>query len=148
MDIKELKQKLSERCLELGFELVDFSLSAGMLSLTVDRVEPIDMNIIVDLSHQLNEYLDSINPFDNPYTLDISSLGVEKPLSKEKLHLYINSYVHVHLSQPIKGENIYEGTLVKSDENGITLSYRVKTRTMLVDIAKANISNIRLAVKF
>ncbi|HNX16101.1 MAG TPA: ribosome maturation factor RimP [Bacilli bacterium] len=152
MDTQELKAKLSEKCRELGFELVDFSLSfsrgGGQLSLTIDRVEPIDMNTIVSLSNQLNEYLDSINPIDNPYTLDISSLGAEKPLNVDKLDAYLNHSVHVHLSQPIKGENIYEGTLVSVTGELITISYKVKTRTMLVDIAKANISHIRLAVKF
>lgn len=152
MDTQELKTKLSEKCQELGFELVDFSLSfsreGGHLSIIIDRDQPIDMNTIVEVTNHLNEYLDSINPIDNPYTLDISSLGAEKPLKKDKLDAYLNCFVHVHLSQPIKGENIYEGTLVKLDEENITLSYRVKTRTLLIDIAKANISNIRLAVKF
>lgn len=152
MDTQELKTKLSEKCQELSFELVEFSLSfsreGGHLSIIIDRDQPIDMNTIVEVTNHLNEYLDSINPIDNPYTLDISSLGAEKPLKKDKLDAYLNCFVHVHLSQPIKGENIYEGTLVNLDEENITLSYRLKTRTLLIDIAKANISNIRLAVKF
>jgi len=152
MNTQELKMQLNEKIQELGFELVEFSLSfsreGGHLSLIIDRDQPIDMNAIVEVTNQLNGYLDSINPIDNPYTLDISSLGAEKPLKKDKLDAYLNCFVHVHLSQPIKGENIYEGSLVKIDEESITLSYRMKTRTLLVDIAKANISDIRLAVKF
>ena len=61
---------------------------------------------------------------------------------------YIGSYIHVHLTNPINGENIYEGDLVAVNEDNIQLSYRQKTRTKVVDITKANISKIRLAIKF
>ncbi|MFA6675656.1 MAG: ribosome maturation factor RimP [Bacilli bacterium] len=152
MEQELLRKTVSEKCLELGFELVDFSLhflkDSAHLSLVVDRVQPIDMDTIVSLTHQLSDYLDVISPIDVPYTLDISSLGVEKPLKIESLKDYLNSYVNVHLFHPIKGENIFEGLLVNLDEDHITLSYKVKTRTMVVDIAKANISHIRLAIKF
>ena len=100
------------------------------------------------MSHSLNQYLDELNPVEDSYTLDVSSLGAEKPLKIEALDKYVNSYVHVHLVNPIAGENIYEGTLVGLNEETITLEYKVKTRIKTVDIQKANISKIRLAIKF
>ena len=149
MDLQELiKQKVES----LGYELVSVNshVEQGehLLSIVVDRVEPIDMEAIVAISHELNDYLDEINPIESSYTLDISSLGAEKPLKVERLGDYVNSYVHVHLINPINGENIYEGTLVGLDEERITLEYRVKTRIKVVDIQKSNISKIRLAIKF
>ena len=148
----ELESLIREKVNEQGYDLVSLSTKVEkgdkILSIVVDRVKPIDMEAIVELSHVLNAYLDEINPFEDSYTLDISSLGAEKPLKVETLASYINSYVHVHLVNPIQGENIYEGTLVGLDENKITLSYRVKTRTKEVDIEKSNISKIRLAIKF
>ena len=148
----ELEKLIAQKVESLGYELISLSTHVEkgekLLSIVVDRVEPIDMDAIVEISHALNDYLDELNPFDDPYTLDISSLGAEKPLNKDKLGDYINRYVHVHLINPINGENIYEGTLVGQDENQITLEYRVKTRTKTVDITKENISKIRLAIKF
>ena len=148
----ELESLVRAKVEELGYELVSLSTKVEqgdkILSIVVDRVEPIDMNAIVELSHVLNDYLDEINPIESSYTLDISSLGAEKPLKIERLNDYVNSYVHVHLINPINGENIYEGTLVSLDEEKITLSYKVKTRIKSVDITKANISKIRLAIKF
>ena len=148
----ELESLVRTKVEELGYELVSLSTKVEqgdkILSIVVDRVEPIDMNAIVELSHVLNDYLDEINPIESSYTLDISSLGAEKPLKIERLNDYVNSYVHVHLINPINGENIYEGTLVSLDEEKITLSYKVKTRIKSVDITKANISKIRLAIKF
>ena len=148
----ELEKLLKDKLGELGYDLYSLNISYEkgnkILSIVVDRVEPIDMEAIVELSRSLNAFLDEIDPFDTPYTLDISSLGAEKPLNKDNLAPYINRFVHVLLTNPINGENIYEGDLVSLDENQITLSYRVKTRTKTVDITKENISKIRLAIKF
>ena len=152
MEIKKLEQLVSEKLNEFGYELVSLTINIVKgeknLVIIVDRVEPIDMDAIVDLSHKLNTYLDEIDPIEEGYTLDISSLGAEKPLKIEKLKDYINSYINVHLVNPINGENIYEGNLDEVNDDSIILSFKEKTRTKVVDIKKSNISKIRLAIKF
>ena len=152
MKLVQLQELIKAKLLEIGYELISLNLTANkgdkVLAIVVDRVEPIDMNAIVDLSHELNTYLDEIDPIEDEYTLDISSLGAEKPLKVEELDKYVNRYVNVHLINPIDGENIYEGTLVDVKPDNVTLSFRQKTRTKTVDITKTNISKIRLAIKF
>ena len=148
MELKELEKLVEKTLSESGYELVSLSMTNKTLSIVVDRVSPIDMEAIVEVTHVLNQLLDEVDPFEDAYTLDISSLGAEKPLKVEKLNDYVNSYVNVHLINPINGENIYEGDLVSVSEDNIQLSYRQKTRVKTVDIAKSNISKIRLAIKF
>ena len=148
MELKQLEKLVNERLLENGYELVSMTYSNKTLSIVVDRVLPIDMDAIVEITNVLNALLDEADPFEGEYTLDVSSLGAEKPLKIEKLSDYINSYVNVHLTNPINGENIYEGDLVSVSDEDIKLSYRQKTRTKTVDIPKSNISKIRLAIKF
>ncbi len=89
MDLNTLKQLLSEKINEEGYELVSLSFASETLSLVVDRTKDIDMDAIVSLSNVLNSYLDELNPFEKAYTLDISSLGAEKPLKVEKLNDYV-----------------------------------------------------------
>ena len=148
----ELEKIIKEKVNALGYELDSISTKVEKgdryLTIVVDRVKPIGMDDIVNLTHELNAYLDENDPFDTPYILDISSLGAEKPLKVERLTDYVNSYVHVHLINPIEGENIYEGTLVAVNDENIVIQIRIKTRTKNVDITKANISKIRLAIKF
>lgn len=151
MDQIKLKEILTKKINELNYDVVSINMNVvkgnKTLTIVVDRVSPIDMNAIVELTHSINAMLDEINPFDDPYTLDISSLGAEKPLHVDKLGDYVQRYIHVHLINPIEGENIFEGILEDLDENNIKLSYKIKTRTKIVDIKKENISKIRLAIK-
>lgn len=152
MELEQLRSLLQDKVSSLGYQLVSLSShrekGENILSIVLDRVEPIDMDAIVEVSRELNAYLDEIDPIESAYTLDISSLGAEKPLQIEELEKYVNRYVHVHLVNPIQGENIYEGELSDVKEETIALTYKVKTRIKTVDITKANISKIRLAIKF
>ena len=152
MELNQLKGLIEKKINECGYELVTFSYSHAngqdVLTLVVDKESDIDMNMIVDLTNAVNAYLDEINPFENPYTLDLSSLGAEKPLKVENLLPYVGKYVNVHLVNPIKGENIYEGDLTQVDDDRIIIVYRNKTRSIPLEILKTNIYKIRLAIKF
>ena len=152
MELNQLKGLIEKKVNELGYDLVEFNYAhkdgQDLLSVVVDRVNEIDMESIVELTHALNDYLDELNPFEKPYTLDLSSLGAEKPLKVEQLVSYVNKYVNVHLVNPIKGENIYEGDLISVDDDKIIITYRQKTRSINLEILKSNIYKIRLAIKF
>ena len=148
MDLNTLKGLIEKKVNELGYDLYSLSYAQDTLSLVVDKEKEIDMEMIVNLTNELNSYLDELNPFEKAYTLDISSLGAEKPLKVEKLDAYVGKFVNIHLVNPIKGENIYEGDLVSVTNDAITIVYRNKTRSINLDIAKSNIYKIRLAIKF
>ena len=152
MDLNQLKGFIESKVNELGYDLVEFNYShkdgQDLLSVMVDKTVEIDMEMIVELTHALNDYLDELNPFEKPYTLNLSSLGAEKPLKVEKLDAYVGKYVNVHLVNPIKGENIYEGDLSEVDDDKIIITYRQKTRSIKLEVLKNNIYKIRLAIKF
>ena len=148
MVLSELKKLIETKLNTLGYELVEFSYGQDTLTLVVDKESEIDMNMIVEVTNELNTYLDELNPFEKPYTLDLSSLGAEKPLKVERLSAYVGKYVNVHLINPIKGENIYEGDLKEVNDDNIIITYRQKTRSIDLEILKSNIYKIRLAIKF
>ena len=148
MVLSELKKLIEDKLNTLGYELVDFSYGQDTLTVVVNKESEIDMNMIVDVTNELNAYLDELNPFEKPYTLDLSSLGAEKPLKVERLNAYVGKYVNVHLVNPIKGENIYEGDLKEVDDDKIIITYRQKTRSIDLEVLKSNIYKIRLAIKF
>ena len=152
MDLNNLKPQLKKRINELGYDLVSLSSKKEkgdlVVSIVVDKVDPIDMNEIVSLSEKLSTYMDEIDNSETPYLLDISSLGAEKPLKVENLKDYVGRYVNVHVNNAINGENIFEGDMVEVSEDSITIEYRIKTRVKKVVILQSNIYKIRLAIKF
>ena len=152
MDINKIKPSLEKKVNELGFDLVSINrkIEKGdvLISVVVDRVEPIDMNTIVKLSQDLSAYIDEIDDSNEKYFLDISSLGAEKPLKIESLKDYVGRYVNVHVTNAVEGNNIFEGDLLEVTEDSLTLSYRIKTRVKTVVILLSNIYKIRLAIKF
>ena len=152
MDLKSLKPQLEKRINELGYDLVSLTSKKEkgdlVVSVVVDKVDPIDMNEIVSLSEKLSAYMDEIDNSETPYLLDISSLGAEKPLKVSDLKKYAGRYVNVHVNNAINGENIFEGDMVEVTDDSITVSYRIKTRVHKVVILLSNIYKIRLAIKF
>ena len=152
MDLVKIKNLLEEKIPTLGFELVSINRKVEkgevLLSIVVDRVEPIDMDAIVKLSQDLSSYLDEIDDSENKYMLDVSSLGAEKPLKLSNLKDYEGRYVNVHVNNAIEGNNIFEGEMTEVKEDSITLTYRIKTRVKTVVILLSNIYKIRLAIKF
>ena len=152
MDLNALKPQLESKINELGYELVSISSRKEkgdlILSIVVDKVEPIDMNMIVDLSGALSSYLDEIDQSEEAYLLDISSLGAEKPLKISELNKYVGRYVNVHVTNAVEGNNIFEGELKEVSGDSIKVSYKIKTRVKEVVILQSNIYKIRLAIKF
>ena len=152
MEEKQLSELISNKLASINYDLISLNVSRNsgslQVSIVVDRVEPINMEDIVEVTNVLSAYFDEIDPFDSAYNLDISSLGAEKPLKVENLDAYVNSYVNVHVNNPIDGENIFEGTLKEVNADSILVTKRIKTRSKDVEVMKENILKIRLAIKF
>lgn len=148
---KRLFETLAETVSPLGYELVEVHVSGGKnktLNVIVDRVEPISLEDIVAVSDAVSEKLDAIDPFADPYTLDVSSLGAEKPLKLEALEDYVGSYVNLHLSHPYHGENILEGTLMSASEDTLTLQIKDKAKRKEVLLPRNDVDRARLAIEF
>ena len=152
MEEKQLSELITKKLESINYDLVSLKVSrnGGSLSvgIVVDRVAPINMDDIVEVTNVLSGYFDEIDPFDAAYNLDISSLGAEKPLKVENLSDYVSSYINVHVNNPIDGENIFEGILKEVNNNSILVTRRIKTRSKDVEVMKSNILKIRLAIKF
>ena len=152
MEEKQLSELVSSKLASINYDLVSLNVSRNggslQVSIVVDRVAPINMEDIVEVTNVLSTYFDEIDPFETAYNLDISSLGAEKPLKVEELDKYVGSYVNVHVNNPIEGENIFEGTLKEVNDNSILVTKRIKTRSKDVEVVKSNILKIRLAIKF
>ena len=136
---------------ELGYDLCEVRLSGGKdktLSVVVDRVEPISLEDIVAVSEAVSAKLDETDPIPEAYTLDVSSLGAEKPISVERLPDYVGFYVNLHLSHPYQGENILEGTLLEASEDTVKLKIKAKQARKEISFPRKDVDKARLAIEF
>ena len=149
-DLKTVETIIKDELAKVGYELYSLKYSARnkTLEIVVDRVEPINLDDITNISTLISDLLDKHDFTENPYTLDVSSLGVEKPIKLSELNKYEGRYVNLHLSNPFKGKNILEGDLVEVKDDKITLTYREKTRLIKCEINRGDIEKARLAIKF
>lgn len=121
------------------------------LRIYVDRENGIDMDEIAGLSELISVKLDEIepDPFPDPYVLELSSPGIERPLKTERdWQKAVNNYVHVSLYQKILGQKEYEGTLESFNDEEIKMEIKVKTRRKKLTIPRNIIANIRFAIEF
>jgi len=150
--LESLKALLAPPLEKAGYELAGLTLSRDKegltLHLSVDRDAPISLDDIVKVSDLINPLLDRADPIAEPYTLDVSSLGAEKPLRLDKLEHYAGRYVALHLSQPYQGENSLEGDLVEVNPADLLLRVRYKTKVKEIRLKRVVIDKANLAIKF
>lgn len=143
---------LTEPLLERGYRLVSVhycvNADGPQLQVTVDRTEPISLDDIVALSDPISALLDKEDPIAGAYTLDVSSLGAEKPIAPSELSDYVGRYVNLHLSHPYHGENIVEGDLVSILNAQVTLRLNKKGRSISIEFPLGDVDKARLAIKF
>lgn len=118
------------------------------LRVLVDKNDTISLEDIVKVNDLISPILDEADLIKNNYVLDVTSLGAEKPIEVSELEQYVGKYVHLHLSNPYKGENILEGDLTDVNSEFVELSYKEKTRLIKAQITRKDIDKARLAIKF
>jgi ribosome maturation factor RimP len=118
-----------------GLELVDvtFRREAGrrILRVTVDREEGVDLDTIAGTSERLSRRLDLEEFAPGPYTLEVSSPGVERPLRRpEEFVRRVGDKVKVRTTEPIEGARNHAGVLVAADEDSVTIATERGERTL------------------
>ena len=152
--IVDLVTEVIQPAIKEPFELVDveYGKMGGdyVLSIFVDKPEGITLNDTADLTEIISPLLDQIkpDPFPEQYFLEVTSPGLERPLkTKEALEWALGKYVNISLYKSVEKQKVFEGTLVRFEEDVLTIEYMDKTRKKTVDIPYNLVSKARLAVK-
>jgi ribosome maturation factor RimP len=127
-----------------GLELwdVSFEKEAGrmVLRVVVDRDGGVDLDTISSTSERVSRRLDleEFSP-DRPYSLEVSSPGLERPLRKPRhFERSVGQTVKVKTAVPLGGGRTHEGALVSADSEAIVIaSDGGELRVPYADIASA-----------
>ena len=110
----------------LGLELVDIEIvgsgRARTLRLTIDRDGGIDLDTLAEANGPVSHALDEVAAVSGPYTLELSSPGVERPLRRaSEFRRFIGTTISVKSHDPVAGARRHRGRLTEADDTGIAL---------------------------
>jgi ribosome maturation factor RimP len=152
--VTEITEELVEPILEkMNLELVDVEFvkegKSWFLRVFIDKEGGVDIEECGKVSEELSEKLDEVEPIADPYYLEVSSPGVERPLkTKEAFAKSVGKNVNIKLYQPLDGQKELEGKLISFEEDIAKIEFKEKTRKKMIEIPYDKIAKARLAVTF
>jgi len=110
----------------MGFELVRVAMSrgGGTLQIMIEPADgrPLNVEDCATLSRALSAVLDVEDPISNAYTLEVSSPGIDRPLTRPKDYArWAGHLARVELAQPIDGRRRYKGILFGLEDGTVKL---------------------------
>lgn len=127
--IRELADPLVE---SEGMELIHVECvkmkSRWIIRLFLDKESGITIDDCAEISHQMGDILDVHDVPPGPYTLEISSPGPDRPLSRDRdFEKFRGQRVHLKLTEKVNGSRNINGLLVDYiDESG--------EKTIVIDV--------------
>lgn len=154
--LKRIEAIIAEPLVARGYAIVRVQLTGGnrkVLQIMVERLDdqPISIDDCSVVSRLVSVLLDVQDPIKDPYTLEVSSPGLERPLVKLKdYQRFCGKTIVVTTQQPINGRKRFQGRLTSVNESEITLELLEAPKEELspMTIEMDNIRAARLFVDF
>ena len=126
--LEEIEPVIGEKCSDLGVELFEARFfragSRSILRIFIDRPEGVSIADCERVSNALSVLLDVENFMGGrPYTLEVSSPGIDRPLKTEKdFRRAIGRNVTVHVKNPDETTATRSGTVEQCEDGILRLS--------------------------
>lgn len=124
---EEVEKFLAPIVEELGCEIVEVEFAkkynGDNLTVFIDKKGGVTIEDCEKVHSAIDEPLDELNPTqDRPYTLNVSSPGIDRPIVTDKdYNRNIGEVLEVKLFQAIDKKKVFVGTLTEFDDNKIKL---------------------------
>ena len=128
-----------------GVELVDVEYRrearGWVLRLVMDKEEGVTLDDCSRVSREVGRSLDVEDFILVPYTLEVSSPGLDRPLKRrEDFIKHRNQLISVKTIAPIENQRRFKGKLLGVSENGIEIDVERKVvQVLFANIEKANL---------
>jgi ribosome maturation factor RimP len=147
-DIAALTRLIEPEAEALGLALVRVAFFGGKsdptLQVMAERPDTrqLDLTDCEALSRRISEKLDETDPIEDAYRLEVSSPGIDRPLTRPKDWDDWKGFdARVKLAEPLGGRKQFEGRIIGLDGEGVRMDVvRVGEITLpLADIAGAKL---------
>lgn len=134
----------------LGYELydVEFIKEYGnwVLTVYIDREGGVDLDDCEKVSRLIDPLLDEADPIEQAYYLSVSSVGVDRPLKKDKDFLRnIGNIITVKLYAPLNGKKEFKGALKSFDAKEFTI---VEDKGGEITVLRKDAASIKPYIEF
>jgi len=139
-----LEAMLAPAALGHGLELVAVELAGGhaqpILRVYLDKDGGIGLDEICEANEWLSALLDSDQPFEVPYTLEVSSPGIDRPLRNPSDFDRFSGSMATLKTRPINGRTRFTGIIKGLQDDDVVLDVEGE----LVRIPFSDVHNARL----
>ncbi|SMF74518.1 ribosome maturation factor RimP [Tistlia consotensis] len=124
----EVERLIAPTVADLGFEIVRVQLGGGQRRPTLQvMIERPDGSLAIEdcvaVSHAVSALLEVEDPIDGAYELEVSSPGIDRPLTRAKDFLRWAGYeAKVELKLPIEGRRRIKGRLIGLEGTDVILA--------------------------
>jgi ribosome maturation factor RimP len=122
--LRRIEEIVAPTVVGMGFELVRVAMSrgGGTLQIMIEPADgrPMDVEDCAALSRALSAVLDVEDPIAEPYTLEVSSPGIDRPLTRDKDYARWSGHLaRFETAQPVEGRRRFKGTLLGIDNGAV-----------------------------
>ena len=139
LNLLELLDPVAE---SVGYEIVRLRLMGGeharRLQIMAERPQDGDMNVedCARLSRAISEIMDAADPIKGEYTLEVSSPGVDRPLTRLKDFETFEGYeARLELDRVAEGRKRFKGILAGVDEGQVAIDLEGEEETAMIPFA-------------
>jgi ribosome maturation factor RimP len=141
--VLEVVRKLGDRVAQdRGLELVDIELKASrkgsLVRLFVDKIGGVGLDELQAVSEEVSALLDVEDPIEGGYTLEVSSPGLDRPLTTEAdFRRSLTRLIRVDLREPLsEGDRTQLSGRLSAVEAGVLTLDRAKGGPVQVPLAQ------------
>jgi len=117
--LRRIEDIVAPTVVGMGYDLVRVHLSrGGTLQIMIEPADgrPMDVEDCAVVSRALSAVLDVEDPISSPYTLEVSSPGIDRPLTRAKDYTrWTGHLARLETAEPVDGRRRFKGTLLGLD---------------------------------
>jgi ribosome maturation factor RimP len=114
--LRRIEDIVAPTIVGMGYELVRVTMSrGGTLQIMIEPADgrPMDIEGCATVARALSAVLDVEDPIPNSYTLEVSSPGIDRPLTRAKDYArWAGHIARLETNLPIEGRRRFKGTLL------------------------------------
>jgi len=153
--VNDIARMITPTIEAMGFELVRVQVSGNQRRTLQIMAEPQDgrqmsVDDCADLSRAISAVLDVEDPISDAYSLEVSSPGIDRPLTRPKdYQRFMGHEAKLETTEPVDGRKRFRGTLVALEDGKLRLMADEGEVTLPLDLihkAKLVLSDALIAL--